>query len=474
MCVQPLDELDYIVSQVSHADLTELLDGHTPASDFAAPGTRTEVLPRRFSAPKSDGEVQAARQSAVPKNTAKNTSWSVNVWRQWRTQRMQIRGSTLDCPPHLLICNVHELDYWLSRFVLEARRTDGQPYPPQTLYGLVCSLMRYVRELRPHINFYKDPEFAGFQKTMDGEMKRLRSLGLGVKRKQAEPISVKEENSLWDKGLLGCHSPKVLLHTMVYLCGLNFALRSGQEHRDLQYSQIEVVVPQEGPTYLIYTENVSKNNSGGLAQRKFEPKQVVHHSNTDNPDRCFIRLLQLYLEHCPTLGERKSSAFYLTPIRNPKSNIWYSTTPVGHNTLNQTVKLLCKEAGIPGYKTNHSLRVTNATRLFQSGMDEQLIMSRTGHRSVEGVRTYKRISDDQKQALSSVLNCATNGQPVQPSAEPGAKKLKLEVKAEQQVKAKQLPDTENMPVLHPVEASGYGLPPMQFSECSSITINIHH
>ena len=40
-----------------------------------------------------------------------------------------------------------------------------------------------------------------------------------------------------------------------------------------------------------------------------------------------------------------------------------------------TFKRLCEEAGIEGYKTNHSLRVTTATRLFQSGAEEQLIMA---------------------------------------------------------------------------------------------------
>ena len=33
-------------------------------------------------------------------------------------------------------------------------------------------------------------------------------------------------------------------------------------------------------------------------------------------------------------------------------------------------------------------------------------MSRTGHRSVDGVRAYKRVSDEQRQALSDVLTSA--------------------------------------------------------------------
>ena len=452
----PVDEFDFILSQVSDDEIATLLNP-TTSSD-------THEHPQRFAAPISDADVQEARKSAVPKNTAKNTTWAVKVWQDWRTHRFQIRGSPLDCPPHLLICSNAELDNWLCKFILEVRRQDGQPYPPQTLYGLACSIMRYVREVRPHVNFFKDADFDGFKRTLDGEMKRLRSTGLGVRPKRAEPITVNEENLMWEKGLLGSHSPQVLLHTMVYLCGLNFALRSGQEHRDLQLSQIELVEHTDQPPYLVYTENISKNNRGGLEQRKMEAKQVVHHSNTTNPDRCFVTLFKKYVEHCPTSSQRKTSAFYLTPIRNPRTSVWYSTTPVGHNTLNQTVKQLCKQAGIPGFKTNHSLRVTSATRLFQSGMDEQLIMSRTGHRSVQGVRTYKRISDDQKQTISSVLNATTNGQEAATSIK---QQQQADIKLEQVT-----PDTEDKKIQIEGAIHHDGLPPMHFTGCSSITINI--
>ena len=194
--IVPVDTLDYVLSQVSGEDLTRMLgdDSSSTATTSTTTSLDTEQLglnvqPQRFAPPKSDDEVQAARKNAVPSNTAKNTNWAVKVWRDWRGHRLQMCNSTLDCPPHRLLCSNSELDYWLSKFVLEARRLDGQPYPPRTMYGIVCSIMRYVRELRPQINFFKDADFAGFQKTMDGEMKRLRSLGLGVKPKRAEPIS---------------------------------------------------------------------------------------------------------------------------------------------------------------------------------------------------------------------------------------------------------------------------------------------
>ena len=64
---------------------------------------------------------------------------------------------------------------------------------------------------------------------------------------------------------------------------------------------------------------------------------------------------------------------------------------------------MCEVAGIGGYKTNHSLRATDATRLYSSGIDEQLVMERTGHRSTEGVRSYKRTSNKQQEAVSDTL-----------------------------------------------------------------------
>ena len=47
---------------------------------------------------------------------------------------------------------------------------------------------------------------------------------------------------------------------------------------------------------------------------------------------------------------------------------------------------------------------TTATRLYQAGVDEQLVMERTGHRSLEGVRSYKRTSQVQQENLSDILN----------------------------------------------------------------------
>ena len=73
----------------------------------------------------------------------------------------------------------------------------------------------------------------------------------------------------------------------------------------------------------------------------------------------------------------------LKPLLNPKSQCWYAAKSISHCKLDETISRMCERAGIPGYKTNHSLCATNATWFYQAGVNEQLIMERTGHISLK-------------------------------------------------------------------------------------------
>lgn len=47
-------------------------------------------------------------------------------------------------------------------------------------------------------------------------MKEISSKGIGLKKKQADPISADDENLLWEKDLLGGATSKSLLNTVFY------------------------------------------------------------------------------------------------------------------------------------------------------------------------------------------------------------------------------------------------------------------
>ena len=109
---------------------------------------------------------------------------------------------------------------------------------------------------------------------------------------------------------------------------------------------------------------------------------------------------------------------------------------------------MCEACGIEGFKTNHSLRATAATRLYSSGIDEQLVMERTGHQSLEGIQSYKRTSADQKEIVSDILINTTKKQCTENTL---------------------MPIASNTASVH--QSQNASLP--AFNQCGSVTININ-
>ena len=73
------------------------------------------------------------------------------------------------------------------------------------------------------------------------------------------------------------------------------------------------------------------------------------------------------------------------------------------NKVKEVVKELLSSAKIDGYFTNHSLRRTGGTRLFQAGIERKLVKEVTGHRS-DAVDCYQLTSDEQREEISRVIS----------------------------------------------------------------------
>ena len=140
---------------------------------------------------------------------------------------------------------------------------------------------------------------------------------------------------------------------------------------------------------------------GGLNQRHMQPKVIKHVFN----DRALFDIYRNYIEMLrgnPPDNSEDGGPFYRRAFdtNNQKS---FGKQCLGVNKLSQLMKCMCEEAGIKGNFTNHSGKRTCATQLYQCGIEEQEIMNRTGHRSVNSVRKYKRASDSMLQNISNVL-----------------------------------------------------------------------
>ena len=122
--------------------------------------------------------------------------------------------------------------------------------------------------------------------------------------------------------------------------------------------------------------------------------------------KCPVYLLDLYISKLPSKAV-ENDIFYARPLESAPidpSAPWFAATPVGKHTLNDKVKKMCLAAGVQGNKTNHSLRATGATQMYESGVPEKIIQERTGHRSLEGLRSYERSNAQQHQAVSTILS----------------------------------------------------------------------
>ena len=79
------------------------------------------------------------------------------------------------------------------------------------------------------------------------------------------------------------------------------------------------------------------------------------------------------------------------PLGKHKGDVCYSKSTLDHNTLGKIVPDLMRQAGFEGNYSNHSLRVSLATCLYDAQVDEQLITSRIGHSSTDAYRNPKKL-----------------------------------------------------------------------------------
>ena len=70
-----------------------------------------------------------------------------------------------------------EVNYWLTRFILEAMKADGSPYPANSLYLIACGLLRHFREelKRFDLNILAKyaSTFDSFRKALDSRIKEI-------------------------------------------------------------------------------------------------------------------------------------------------------------------------------------------------------------------------------------------------------------------------------------------------------------
>ena len=196
-----------ILPDIKSSSENSLQESKHAASSLDLPPTST-----RFAEPVTDDDIAKLKLSQINKNTSKNTKWAISLFENWRVHRSnQI--------PELQTMDKPTMAFWLSRFIMEVRNVKGEEYPPKTIYQIICGLLRYLKEQGKYDkNFLdnEDPCFAEFYTLLDSRMKDLLQKGHGTSIKQADPITPKEEEKLWELGVFGANDPQTLQYTVFF------------------------------------------------------------------------------------------------------------------------------------------------------------------------------------------------------------------------------------------------------------------
>ncbi len=348
----------------------ENVDPDCDMNDFREP---PKTKKRRFKKPASEEEMNVISKGFIPENTRKNTAWAHNVLMEWMCER---NNSSEEKCPHNLLDNPdpNKINKWLSRFVTEVRKKDGSSYPPRSIHVILAALQRKMLETTPSAPKFFDKGSFVFnepRRVCDYTYRQLHTEGIGCEVKHTPIFTRAEEDKLWESGVIGVDTPKSLQCAIFFYVGKRFCLRGGEEQRKLGPSNF---VRSFDPDCYTYFEHGSKNRSGGLAELRVENKTVPCYSVPDQSPRCLVYLLDLYIGKLP-LYATSNDVFYCRPKSTVPANEhapWYECAPVGKNKLASMVKEMCFDANID-LKTNHSLRATGASSMFQSNVPEKII-----------------------------------------------------------------------------------------------------
>ena len=92
--------------------------------------------------PKTDEEIQFARERAIPVKTVADTKYCIGLFEEWRKHRIDTTAVNI---PIIINMTKEQMQYWLVRFVLEVRKKGGDVYPPNSLHHIVVGVMRHVQ-----------------------------------------------------------------------------------------------------------------------------------------------------------------------------------------------------------------------------------------------------------------------------------------------------------------------------------------
>jgi hypothetical protein len=302
-----------------------------------------------------------------------------------------------------------ELAQHLSEYYFNARTVTGNLYKRSSLENFRHGLNRYLRSppFNKTVDIIKDVEFREANDNFRAALAELKQEGKGDTTHYPH-ISEADLHKLYSSDELSLNTPRGLFNKVQFDVRYYFCRRGQENIRSMTKDTFKVTIDSDtGRKYVVKCKDELTKNHRGEDTESFSGFMPENHSDSC-PVKSFEKYLMKLNPQCDALWQRPKDFLLASDSQ------WYYNSPVGEKTLRDFMKNISTKVGLSRIYTNHSCRTTGATVLSKSGFNPAQVMSVTGHKSVNSLAQYQRVSSEEKLTMGSALSSALEGRRPRP------------------------------------------------------------
>ena len=151
---------------------------------------------RSFHDPLKEEDLEELCHKNFAPETLKKVKWAVKLYHEWRRYRCSSSGSgSIECDlDDKTSITKRGLIFALVRFLSEIKKMDGSEYPGKTLYDILICIQFHLETHGYAWKLLNDDCFKDIRFTLDNLMKLRVSQGIGISVKQAQILTVTDED----------------------------------------------------------------------------------------------------------------------------------------------------------------------------------------------------------------------------------------------------------------------------------------
>jgi hypothetical protein len=281
------------------------------------------------------------------------------------------------------------MEFWPS-----VRQHNGAEYRASTLQTMRNTLHSILLD-DFSVDIFNNVSFGSSDSVFTNYLKSLKEKGLGFVRHY--PDIYKEDLSTI-LNTLDENDPQQL-QWMTWIFIMLFFCRRGVENlANMEKSHIKEKMSNKGVKYLIFEHcELTKNHQE--INEDIESGGVICEvqGNPKCPLRTTLKYMSLLHPSVNYLWQRPKAKITET------ESIWYAKQKLGHNTMANMMRNICKYVKLEKCYTNHSLRATSCTLLGELGYTDLEVQAVSQHKSISALGIYKRTKLDKKSSMSGAL-----------------------------------------------------------------------